>query len=82
MTTVAFRLSDRVLAAVDDLVAEGSYASRTEVVRRALDVLLAAHHEAQVDRRLVEGYERCPQTDEEVALAAAATRALIEEEPW
>jgi hypothetical protein len=30
----------------------------------------------------VEGYSRNPQTDDEVALAAAMTRALIEEEPW
>ena len=82
MTTVAFRLADRVLAAVDDLVAQGRYASRTDVVRRALDSLLSAHEQAEVDRRLVEGYARQPQTDEEVALASAATRALIEEEPW
>jgi Arc/MetJ-type ribon-helix-helix transcriptional regulator len=82
MTTAAFRLSDRVLAAIDDLVAQGHYASRTEVVRRALEVLLTAHREAEIDRRLVEGYGRLPQTDDEVALASAATRALLEVEPW
>jgi len=82
MTTVAFRLADRVLAAVDDLVAQGRYASRTDVVRAALDALIDAHEQADLDRRLVEGYTRMPQTDDEVALAAAATRALIAEEPW
>ncbi|MFH1329183.1 MAG: ribbon-helix-helix protein, CopG family [Actinomycetota bacterium] len=82
MTTVAFRLADRVVAAVDVLVAQGRYASRTEVVRAALEALLTAHKQEDLDRRMVEGYTRRPQTDDEVALAAAATRALIEEEPW
>lgn len=82
MTTVAFRLADRVLAAVDDLVVQGRYASRTDVVRAALDALIHAHEQADLDRRMVEGYTRMPQTDDEVALAAAATRALISEEPW
>ena len=82
MTTVAFRLADRVLAAVDDLVVQGRYASRTEVVRAALDALINAHEQADLDRRMVEGYTRMPQTDDEVALATAATRALIAEEPW
>jgi len=68
MTTVALRPSDRVLAAIDDLVGEGRYASLTEVVRRALDVLLAAHHEAEVSGAW------SPNT--------AATSALTEEEPW
>jgi Arc/MetJ-type ribon-helix-helix transcriptional regulator len=82
MTIVAFRLADRVLAAVDGLVAQGRYASRTDVVRAALDALISAHERADVDRRMVEGYTRMPQTDDEVALAAAVTRALIAEEPW
>lgn len=82
MTTVAFRLADGVLAAVDDLVVQGRYASRTDVVRAALDALIHAHEQADLDRRMVDGYTRMPQTDDEVALAAAATRTLIAEEPW
>ena len=82
MTTVAFRLADRVVAAVDELVVQGRYASRTDVVRAALEAPLAAHEQIDLDRRMVEGYTRRPQTDEEVALATAATRALIAEEPW
>jgi Arc/MetJ-type ribon-helix-helix transcriptional regulator len=61
---------------------QGRYASRTDVVRAALDALISAHEQADLDRRMVEGYTRMPQTDDEVVLAAAATRALIAEEPW
>jgi len=82
MTSVAFRLADRVVAAVDELVLQGRYASRTDVVRAALEALLTAHEQIDLDRRMVEGYTRRPQTDEELALATAATRALSAEEPW
>jgi hypothetical protein len=37
--------------------------------------------EAAIDRVLVEAYTRQPQTSEEIAVASAATRVLIEEEP-
>ncbi len=82
MTTVAVRLSPEVVEALDRLVDDGRFATRTEAIRSALDTLLRAYREAEIDRAIVEGYRAMPQTDEEVALATAATIALIEEEPW
>jgi len=82
MTTVALRLPDDLVEALDEMVREGRYSTRTEVIRTAIDGLMAAHGEIAIDRSLADGYRRVPQTDEEVALATAVTRALIEEEPW
>jgi len=36
----------------------------------------------RIGAEIVAGYERRPETDEELAQAERATRALIEEEPW
>lgn len=82
MTTVAVRLPDEVVRALDRLVRDGSFATRTEAIRSALDELLRTHQEAALDRAIAEGYRSMPQSDEEVSLATVATRALIEEEPW
>lgn len=82
MTTVAIRLPDDTLVRLDELVHPDGYATRTEAIRTAIDALLDAHAHAHIDRLIVDGYTMIPQTDEEVAIATAATRALIEEEPW
>ena len=82
MTTVALRLPDDVIEALDALVGQGHYATRTAVIRTAVDALLAAHERLEIDRAIVAGYTRIPDTDEEIAMAEAALRAVIEEEPW
>ena len=82
MTAVAIRLPDELVKAVDDLVAQGSFSTRTDAIRTALVALLRADAEASIDRTIVEAYTHTPQSDEEIAIATAATRALIEEEPW
>jgi hypothetical protein len=38
--------------------------------------------EAEIDRRIVEGYRRHPQTSDEDAWAEANARAGIRDEPW
>ena len=82
MTTVALRLPDELVEALDELVAGGRYSTRTEVIRSAVEALLAAHEQVAIDHAIVAGYRRLPQTDDEIAAATAATIALIEEEPW
>jgi hypothetical protein len=43
---------------------------------------VAEHRRQRIGAEIVAGYTRCPETDEELAQAEQATRALIEEEPW
>lgn len=54
----------------------------TAAIRTAVQALLREDKETAIDRAIVAGYTRAPQSDEELALATAAPRALIEEEPW
>jgi Arc/MetJ-type ribon-helix-helix transcriptional regulator len=67
---------------VDALVASGAYRTRAEVVREAVDQLLRREEEAAIDRAIVEGYSRVPQTDDELRSADLDLIDSIREEPW
>jgi metal-responsive CopG/Arc/MetJ family transcriptional regulator len=82
MTQIVTRLDERLVADLDGLVADGLAASRSEAVRMALEMLVDEHRRRRMGAEIVAGYERQPETDEELAQAEQATRALIEEEPW
>jgi Arc/MetJ-type ribon-helix-helix transcriptional regulator len=82
MPQLVARLDDRLLAAVDDLVADGVVGSRSEAVRVALQSLVDRHRRDRVGAAIVDAYRRRPQTDEELAGLDDATRALVNDEPW
>jgi metal-responsive CopG/Arc/MetJ family transcriptional regulator len=82
MAQVVTRLDDKLVADLDGLVADGFVASRSEGVRMGLEKLVEEHRRRQIGAAIVAGYTRHPETDEELAQAEQATRALIEEEPW
>jgi metal-responsive CopG/Arc/MetJ family transcriptional regulator len=82
MAQVVTRLDDKLVADLDGLVANGFVASRSEGVRMGLQKLVEEHRRSQIGAEIVAGYTRHPETDEELAQAEQATRALIEEEPW
>ncbi len=71
---------DRV-AAIDALVT-GGRASRAAVIVEAIDRLVAQLESERIDREIVEGYTRIPQTDEELDWAEWSTRESLREEPW
>jgi metal-responsive CopG/Arc/MetJ family transcriptional regulator len=82
MAQVVTRLDDALVADLDALVADGFVASRSEGVRVALEKLVDEQRRRRIGAEIVAGYERQPETEEELAQAEQATRALIEEEPW
>jgi Arc/MetJ-type ribon-helix-helix transcriptional regulator len=82
MAQLVARLPHRLLEEVDELVAEGVVASRSEAARVGLEQLVDAHRRRRIGAQIVEAYRRQPQTDEELAGIEEATRALVEEEPW
>ena len=82
MTQFVTRVDDRLVAAVDRLVAEGAVASRSEAVRQGLEALIEQHRRRAVAASIIEGYQRRPQAASEVGWADAATRRMITEEPW
>jgi len=82
MAQFVTRLDDGLAGAVDDLVSEGIVASRSEAVREALAEFVERRRRALVGRAIVDGYEREPQTDAELAGLDDETRRMILEEPW
>lgn len=82
MPQVVARIDDKLVGDLDRLVADGYVASRSEGVRVALEKLVDEQRRRRIGAEIVAGYERYPETDEELAQAEQATRALIEEEPW
>jgi len=82
MPQLVTRINDDLATAVDDLVSRGEVPSRSEAVRIALEALIDSRRRARVGRAIVEGYERVPETDEELSWAHEAGRRMIAEEPW
>lgn len=76
------RVPDAVAEAVDHLVAQGVFASRSEAVRAGLEAVVDRERRDAAGRAIVEGYRRIPQAADELAWPDAATSAMIAEEPW
>lgn len=76
------RVPDDVVAAVDDLVRQGVFDSRSEAVRVALTAVIDERRRAGVGRAIADGYRRLPQADDDGAWSEAASAAMIAEEPW
>jgi metal-responsive CopG/Arc/MetJ family transcriptional regulator len=80
-TQTLVQLSRDLLRRLDERAArEGR--SRSALIRDAIDAHLYDEEEARIDREIREGYERIPETDEEMAWAEASAREMIREEPW
>jgi Arc/MetJ-type ribon-helix-helix transcriptional regulator len=82
MAQLVTRVDDKLAAAVDDLVAAGVVANRSEAVRLGLERLVDRHRRNEIGARIAEGYRSVPQTDVEVGWADESTTRMIGDEPW
>lgn len=76
------RIPDELATSIDELVAAGVFASRSEAVRAGLDAVVDRERRAAVGRSIARGYERVPQGGDDLERSDAATAAMIAEEPW
>ena len=81
MAQLVTRIDEDLATALDGLVASGAVASRSDAVRQALERLIDDHRRASVAAEIVHGYQRVPQTDDDL-WSDTATVAMIAEEPW
>ena len=79
---ITVRMPEDRVARIDALVEAESYESRASFIVEAINRLVEELEEREIDRRIVEGYTRFPQTEEEERWARAATLDSIREEPW
>lgn len=56
--------------------------SRSAFIQRAIRTLLAARRKKDAIRRYVQGYQRVPETAEEVAAAERSAQEILAQEPW
>ena len=82
MQQIIARVDDDILTEVDQLVAQGVVASRSEAVRLGLARLVDRARRDRIGQQIAEGYLRLPETDEEVEWAKRSTVDMINEEPW
>jgi Arc/MetJ-type ribon-helix-helix transcriptional regulator len=82
MAQFVTRVEDRLACEIDKLVASGVVASRSEAVRLGLERLVDRYRREAIARRIVEGYTRRPQTEDDVGWSDEATIEMIRDEPW
>jgi len=76
------RVGDDLAAAVDQLVATGIVASRSEAVRLGLERLVDRCRRDEIGSRIADGYRVRPQGDAEVGWADESSVRMIAEESW
>lgn len=80
-TQTLVQLSEELLRRLDERAArEGR--SRSALIREAIEAYLKDEENARIDREIREGYERIPETEEEMRWAEASAWEGVEEEPW
>lgn len=79
---IAIRIPDALARELETLVSSGRFETKADAVRSALEALVDAERRAGVGRQIVEGYQRVPQDDADVASAHEAAVRSIDEEPW
>jgi len=80
-TQTLVQLNEALLARLDERAARESR-SRSALIREAIEDYLHDGLSAELDRRIVEGYQRIPQTALEDVWAEAAARDAIRDERW
>ncbi len=80
-TQTLVQLTQSLLQRLDERAArEGR--SRSALIRDAIEAYLYDEEQARIDREIREGYERIPETAEELAAAEREGREMVREEPW
>lgn len=79
---VAVKLPDGLMGEVDRLVEGGEFASRSQAIRRGLEVLVAQRRRDELAEQYREAMAQHPETEAELAEAHRLAIDAIDEEPW
>jgi Arc/MetJ-type ribon-helix-helix transcriptional regulator len=82
MSQLVTRIDDEMADAIDALIASGEFASRSDVVREGIARLVDERRRQAIGDQILAGYDRLPETADELQQAEAAARAMIDDEPW
>jgi Arc/MetJ-type ribon-helix-helix transcriptional regulator len=79
---IAIRIPTDLAQALDGLVESGRFESRADAIRTALESLIDDERRRSIGERIVEGYRRIPQAEDEFPELSQAAVRSIREEPW
>lgn len=82
MTQIAVKLPDGLVQELDDLVARGVFPNRSSAVRLAVEAIIDRQRRDALERAFLEGYQRLPESDGELAEARRLAAQVINDEPW
>ena len=80
-TKIAISLPEDMLAVVEQERRE-SGESRSELFRRAVEMLLRRRREQEMSERYIRAYQQTPETKEEIEAARHAASAILAEDSW
>lgn len=78
---IAISLPEEVLTAVER-EREESGESRSQIFRRAVELLLRQRKEREMSEQYIRAYQEMPETKEEVTAARRAASTILAEETW
>ena len=78
---IAISLPEEVLTAVER-EREESGESRSQIFRRAVDLLLRQRKEREMSEKYISAYQQVPETEEEVTAARRSASTILAQEPW
>lgn len=78
---IAISLPEEVLKAVER-EREESGESRSQIFRRAVELLLRQRKEREMSEKYIRAYQQVPETEEEIAATRHSASTILAEEPW
>jgi len=81
-TQIALKLPEELVSAVDRLVEEGRFESRSDAVRTGIALVVRQADRERIDRGFADGFARAPESVGELADARRLAIEAIEDEPW
>jgi len=82
MAQLVTRIDEDMADAIDALIASGEFASRSDVVREGVARLVDERRRQAIGDQIIAGYDRLPESPDELLRAEVAARAMIDDEPW
>ncbi len=80
-TKITISIPEELLEKIEkERMARGE--SRSESLRHAIESFLSREQEREDIERYIRGYQECPETEEEIALAQSKLPAAFAENPW
>ena len=81
MAKIAISIPDEVLRAVEkERLSKGE--SRSEYIRRAVEAHLRREGEREAVEQYIKGYQKYPETRDEIALAESTLQYAFDEDSW